>query len=242
MSHRRIGMGVLLAVCVCACHAQEATKQLSEGTHEVAPRETRLSDALPEQLGNFVLRFGEDRTLTPSETEAMTNLELLADDPQAVIDLLQPRDYFVLYGTWEVVGAEEEGTSSRLVAGSSVLMAESQELGFGGVLLPGDVVERGLILNAGDADVHLRALESGEGVTIEPGHGALLAKKKSCMESCSVTCRSGYFACCWVEDSCAYCNCLAAGAGDDEYQGLVSMSCSASVGAPAKWNHGDEDQ
>jgi len=176
-----------------------------------------LSEVLPSQLGNFVIRAGSDRPVREIPAAA---LERLCSGDVAVkeaIAVLQPAAVVGVVGPVEIMGPAEPAnavTDSPLaeipiavVAGTSVWLPDGSEVLAGDSLPVGEVVRSGLLLNAGESDVHVvvLAIDGEEDLVLAPGEALAVA----CATSCSVGgCKSPSFACCWIHQGCAHCRCV----------------------------------
>lgn len=240
-----------------AQNEREANKEQAPDDQQV--HQVQLSTVLPTRLADFVKRYGQDREVSVRPGQMEEELAKAEPQATRVIETIGPRGYFAVPGPVTLRAERIPSRSLTrgvrpvlLVAGTEVVLADSSRVKFGEeISLPrvrcnrGDLCEQtevqsGLVFNSGTTGL---TVEDVTGVaTLSPGEAVYVIPREQWDESgegnggsggvassCSVSCGTGYFACCnnttfWEG---AKCKCLLNSArASCNSGGVGSSSCS----------------
>jgi hypothetical protein len=194
-------------MCVLAmalgCAAQERALQ-TKGTAVL------LSEVLPGPLAQFVKRSGADRRVDDVLAENLRKIEETEAHVDFVVEVLRPTTVHEASASAtlsEELAPKEQATDTKeaqtlLVAGTKVFLSNGEVVQFGAGLFLGDVIEQGLVLNAGDTKIVIAGRRGP--IVLAPGEGVLVG----CPRQCSTSCNTGSYACCSEVGGCARCACV----------------------------------
>lgn len=168
-----------------------------------------VSKVVPTEVAAYLTKFGLDR---PVDAEEAALLKGETVGPGDAVRALKLSEVSPLPRKAQIERLDEsEVGETRLIAGSDLELSGSVELRFGTQVFPGDIIVRGLILNAGDTSVVLSHV-SGEYV-LQPGAAAFVGGAAT---SCETDCREGSYACCYQESTGgAHCDCIGGNSPSD---------------------------
>lgn len=232
----------LLATSVCV--AQEDTRPSLQVT-QIDPALLKL---LPDQVAQYAARFGAGRSDAENQVKALPSVNEWSESTAVqVIQLLRPPVYSYIdgpvtfaravpnattkTGATNVRGKRPNAESTRLIAGTALLLDDASVLEFGDKVQSDDEVEAGLILNAGHVAVAVQS--AGGALILAPGEALIVrdaAGLGTIASGCGVSCVTDYFACCidgTILDTCK-CRAYNGAEGDSDCTsgGIGSGSCS----------------
>lgn len=200
-----------------------------------------LSEALPPELAQFVGYAESDRELDLASASLLDILGCEDPDVDTVVELLRPKTHLIVAGPRLLARIDPPehpiagvGEPEALIVAGTLVQLPEEDVPFQSRVFVGDLVEAGTLLNAGPGTLVLRdpaAPESGD-IFVYAGEAVTLGK--TCRQSCSTSCGTGYYACCYSDSNgCAHCPCVQNGTTPaptcTEAGGPGSTSCSQGV-------------
>jgi len=199
-------VSITLVFVICqACVAQSSSRRTVDEPIGLQRGGQDPADVLAQSVGDFIRKFGHEKP-TGSSAALLANARSGVTDRAAVIELLQPLRHVVVTGPVTVAPNEDAAQATELkglIAGTALLLADGVEVAVGDPVYPKDVIQVGVVLNAGNRELVLQG-PLGEYV-LAPGE-ALFAS--NCPKTCSVHCTKGTYACCGFDSNgCVNCYC-----------------------------------
>lgn len=221
---------MMMPVCLAAA-------LMMGGGPDEPTRDAKLSDVLPKVLSEFVLRTQADRPIDGLSPEQRALVLAPESDLPALAALLQDGGGVPVDGPITlldpIVPESAAGTksTSRVLAGSRMLLVSGEELEPGTEVASGDGIRGGLVVNLGRFAMQYEDTW-GDRHVLDAGK-LVLVVGKACQKSCAVTCAGEYYACCHSDaHACVYCHCVSADTNDavcDAGGGPGSTACSVGM-------------